>query len=95
MPVLRAFDKGLIYPAVTRNLHFPHAAIAMPNKRFLQKFVLPFSTKIFYLNELVIKWSDEAKDKGSKSADGKGGCGVSLPAEYDAAVTNLVSSLPL
>ena len=64
MPIPRVFDKGLIYPAVTRNLHFLHAAIAMSNKRFLQKFVLPFSTKIFYLYELVIKWSDEGKISG-------------------------------
>jgi len=41
------FDNDLIYPAVTGNLPFLHSAISMSNKRFLQKFVLPFSIKIF------------------------------------------------
>ncbi len=60
---------------------FLHAAISMSNKRFLQKFVLRFSTKIFCLYELVIKWSAEPKDKRSTRQTRKGGFGVSLPVE--------------
>jgi len=63
----------------------------MSDKRFLQKSVLRFSTKIFRLYELVIKWRVEPKDMRSTPQTRRGGFGVSLPAKYDAAVTNLVS----
>src|SRR5882724_2155101 len=90
----RGFSIKVLFIPQLREIYISRILLFLcPTKDFFRNLYLRFSTKIFYLYELVIKWRAGQKEKRSTPQTKKGGFGISLPAEYDAAFANLVSSL--